>query len=137
MSIECRLVLVGILTFAGCASAPTQPAGDPAVPAASAAAPEPGAATGLAAAPGSGPAAASEPGGSPGNTPAAATTEPLRTVEVAKLADANPVTCRDMLVQGSNQQRVQCMTRNDWKVFDQAQRIWAQDMLLRMQGLKR
>jgi hypothetical protein len=54
------------------------------------------------AAPGSGPAAASEPGGSPGNTAAAATTEPLRTVEVAKLADANPVTCRDMLVQGSN-----------------------------------
>lgn len=143
MSIECRLVLVGILAFAGCASAPTQPAGVPAVPAASgstaapAASAESAVATGLAAAPESGTAPASETENSARAAPAVAKTAPLPTVEVAKLADANPVTCRDMLVPGSNQQRVRCMTRSDWKVFEQAQRIWAQDLLLRMQGLKR
>jgi hypothetical protein len=70
-------------------------------------------------------------------TPTAAAAEAVPTVEVAKLADTNPVTCRDMLIQGSNVMRTQCMTRNDWKVYDQAQRVWARDMLLRMQGLKR
>jgi hypothetical protein len=153
MTIECRLALVGILVFAGCASAPKQPAGSAAVPAAStsastpesggatafAAAPEPGAATAFAAAPESAaaPATASASTGSAGGTAAPAATGAAPTVEVAKLADTNPVTCRDMLVQGSNQMRRRCMTRNDWKVFDQAQRIWAQDLLLRMQGLKR
>ena len=139
MSIEYRLLLVGILAFAGCASAPTEPAGGPAVSPArtSAASPESGGATSLAAAPESGAAPASETKRSSGDTAVGAAAENVRTVEVAKLADTNPVTCRDMLVPGSNQQRMRCMTRNDWKVFDQAQRIWAQDMLLRMQGLKR
>jgi hypothetical protein len=138
MSIECRLVLVGILAFAGCASAPQQPAGSRAAPVASAStAPESGIATGLAAAPASAAATASETEGSAGGTSAAATTEGAPTVQIAKLADPNPVTCRDQLIQGSNVLRTRCMTRADWKVYEQAQRIWAQEMLLRMQGLKR
>jgi hypothetical protein len=139
MTIECRLVLVGILVFAGCASAPKEPVGSAALPAglASAAAPASGVAVEFAAAAGSGAATGSEDEGAAGGTAAAATTEGAPTVQVAKLGDTNPVTCRDMLVQGSKQMRRRCMTRNDWKVFDQAQRIWAQDLLLRMQGLKR
>ena len=127
MTVECRLVLAGILAFAGCASAPKEPPQNPVAPAAEASA----------AAQASGAATASATEGAAGDTAAAATAEGVPTVAVAKLADANPVTCRDMLVQGSNQMRTRCMTRNDWKVFDQAQRIWAQDMLMRMQGLKR
>jgi hypothetical protein len=127
MSIECRFVLAGVLTFAGCASAPEQPAknADVATAGASAAAPAPQAAT------------ASQIEGTPGDAVAVATTEGVPNIEVAKLGDTNPVTCRDMLIQGSNVLRTQCMTRNDWKVYDQAQRVWAQDMLLRMQGFKR
>jgi hypothetical protein len=127
MSIECRLVLVGILAFSGCASAPTRPAESPAAPAASA----------FAAAPASGAATASETEGAAGGSGAAAKTEAIPIVEASKLSDTNPVTCRDLLIQGSNVLRTQCMTRNDWKVFEQAQRLWAQDMLLRMQGMKR
>jgi hypothetical protein len=119
MSVECRLVLAGILAFSGCASAPQAPLVNPAIPAASARA------------------SASETDGAAGDTAAAAATAAVPSVEVSKLADTNPVTCRDMLIHGSNVLRTQCMTRNDWKVFDQAERIWAQDMLLRMQGFKR
>ncbi len=127
MTIECRLVLVGILAFAGCASAPKRPAETAAVPAASASA----------AALASGAASASETEGAAGGTAAAARTEGVPTIEVSKLVDPNPVTCRDLLIQGSNVLRTQCMTRNDWKVWDQARRLWAQDFLLRMQGFKR
>jgi hypothetical protein len=126
MSVECRLVLAGILAFAGCASAPKQ-AESPTVPAASASA----------AAPASGIATASETEGAAGGTGAAAATEGVPTIEISKLADTNPVTCHDLLIPGSNVLRTQCMTRHDWKVFEQAQQIWAQDMLLRMQGFKR
>jgi len=127
MTIECRLVLVGILAFAGCASAPKRPAETAAVPAASASA----------AALASGAASASETEGAAGGTAAAARTEGVPTIEVSKLVDTNPVTCRDLLILGSNVLRTQCMTRNDWKVWDQARRLWAQDFLLRMQGFKR
>jgi hypothetical protein len=127
MNVECRAVLVAILAFSGCASAPRQAAEKPAVPAAEASA------TALA----SGAATASDTEGAASDTAAAATAEGVRTVEVAKLADPNPVTCRDLLIQGSNVLHTQCMTRSDWKVWDQAQRIWARDMLLRMQGFKR
>ena len=72
-----------------------------------------------------------------GDTASAATAEAVQTVEVAKLADTNPVTCRDILIQGSNVLRTQCMTRNDWKIWNRAQEIWAQDMVLRMQHMKR
>ena len=139
MTIECRLVLVGILAFAGCASAPKRPAETAAVPAASAsaAAVASGAASAFAAAAASGAASASETEGAAGGTAAAAGTEDVPTIEVSKLVDTNPVTCRDLLVQGSNVLRTQCMTRNDWKVWDQARRLWAQDFLLRMQGFKR
>jgi hypothetical protein len=128
VSTECRLVLAGILIFAGCASAPEQSAEKPIVPTADAST----------APPASGAATAPETEGTPGDTAAVATIKGgVPAVEIAKLADTNPVTCRDMLIHGSNVLRTQCMTRNDWKVYDQAQRIWAQDMLLRMQGLKR
>ena len=115
MNIKCRLVLVGTLTFAGCASAPEQPAESPAVAAL----------------------VAAEAEGAADSTGSAAPTEGFPTIELSKLVDTNPVTCRDLLITGSNVMRTQCMTRHDWKIWDQAQRIWAQDMLLRMQGLKR
>jgi uncharacterized lipoprotein YajG len=127
MTVECRLVLAGILAFAGCASAPKQPAENPAVPAAEASA----------TAHASGVATASGTERAASDTAAAATTDGVPSVEVSTLTDTNPVTCRDLLIQGSNVLRTQCMTRNDWKVWDQAQRLWAQDLLLRMQGFKR
>jgi len=127
MTIECRLVLVGILAFAGCASAPKRPAETAAVPAASASV----------AALASGAATASETEGAAGGTAAAVRTEGVPTIEASTLVDPNPVTCRDMLIQGSNVLRTQCMTRNDWKVWAQAQQRWAQDFLLRAQGFKR
>jgi uncharacterized lipoprotein YajG len=127
MSTECRLVLAGILLFAGCASAPQAPVESPAVPAASASAPAQASAV----------ANASETEGVAGDTASAATAEAVQTVEVAKLADTNPVTCRDILIQGSNVLRKQCMTRNDWKTWNRAQELWAQDMVLRMQHMKR
>ena len=127
MTVECRLVLAGILAFAGCASEPRQPAENPAVPAAE---------TSATAHP-SGVATASGTEGAVSDTAAAAATDGVPSVEVSTLADTNPVTCRDLLIQGSNVLRTQCMTRKDWKVWDQAQRLWAQDLLLRMQGFKR
>jgi hypothetical protein len=127
MNIECRLVLAGILAFAGCASAPQAPVERPAVPAASASAPPQASAV----------ANASETEGAAGDTASAATAEAVQTVEVAKLADTNPITCRDILIQGSNVLRTQCMTRDGWKTWKRAQEIWAQDMVLRMQHMKR
>ena len=121
MSTECRLVLAGILLFAGCASAPQAPVESPAVPAASASAPAQASAV----------ANASETEGVAGDTASAATAEAVQTV------DTNPVTCRDILIQGSNVLRKQCMTRNDWKTWNRAQELWAQDMVLRMQHMKR
>ena len=129
MTVECRLLLAGILVFAGCASAPRQPVQDPAAPAAEV--------QSIAQASGAATATASAAEGAASDKVAAAPTERVREIEVAKLADTNPVTCRDLLIQGSNVLHTQCMTRNDWKVWDQAERIWAQDMLLRMQGFKR
>jgi hypothetical protein len=81
----------------------------------------------------------SEAEGAAGNAvvAAAAPTGSVPTVEISSVADNNPVTCRDLLITGSNVIRMQCMTRNDWKIWDEAQRLWAKDMLLRMQGLKR
>jgi hypothetical protein len=127
MSTECRLVLAGILVFAGCASAPQAPGENAVIPAAGVSAPAQASAA----------ATDSNIEGAGGDTARTAKPEAVPTVEVAKLADTNPVTCRDMLIQGSNVLRTQCKTRNDWKVYDQAQRVWAQDLLLRMQGFKR
>jgi hypothetical protein len=127
MSTECRLVLAGILAFAGCASAPEAPVQNAAAPVASASVPAQARAA----------ASASQSEGATGDAASAATAAGVPTVEVAKLADTNPVTCRDVLIQGSNVLRTQCMTRNDWKTWQRAQEIWAQDMVLRMQHMKR
>jgi len=127
MSTECRLVLAGILVFAGCASAPQAPVENPAVLAAGASVPAQASAA----------ANPSETERPAGDTAAATTAEAVPTIEVAQLADTNPVTCRDVLIQGSNVLRTQCMTRDGWKTWKRAQEIWAQDMVLRMQHMKR
>ena len=114
MSFKCRLSVIATLVLAGCASAPERPAETTAVPA-------------------SVPVEA-EGGAGAAATAATAATGIVPAVDVATLADNNPVSCRDLLLPNSNVMRLQCMTRSDWKKWDQAQRLWAQDMLRRMQG---
>jgi ABC-type Fe3+-hydroxamate transport system substrate-binding protein len=44
------------------------------------------------------------------------------------------VTCREMLQQASNQIVRRCMTVANWRTYDRAQELWAQQQLRLMQG---
>ena len=50
-----------------------------------------------------------------------------------EIADAE-VVCRLMLQNASNQLVQRCMSRQDWRTYERAQEIWAQQMLRQMQG---
>lgn len=76
-----------------------------------------------------------------GDTPVGATDPEINVVTEDELlvatdeeiADAE-IVCRLMLQNASNQLVQRCMSRRDWRTYERAQEMWAQQMLRQMQG---
>jgi hypothetical protein len=68
----------------------------------------------------------------------AAANDPVDVVEVAvdptEEAHSEPLICRQMLQPASNQIIRRCGTKDQWKTYDRAQEIWAQQQLRIFQG---
>jgi hypothetical protein len=47
---------------------------------------------------------------------------------------ANRVTCREMLKPASNVIVTRCLSGHDWKIYERARELWAQEMLRTIQG---
>jgi len=61
--------------------------------------------------------------------------EPIVVDAAALVKDSGvEITCRDMLQTASNTMRTRCMTRDDWKRFEQAEARQAAETVRRMQG---
>lgn len=126
-------VMLATIFAAGCASAPERASGPSAAPppaAVSAQAPQQDVvATGVGAE-----AAAAAPAVT--GAAAAEATTAQAVVEASELTQnaGSIVTCRDVLITGSNVMTMRCMTRDDWERFAHMQMLEAQEMLRKMQG---
>jgi hypothetical protein len=56
------------------------------------------------------------------------------TVDANSLDPGSVVKCKDMLRPASNVIQTRCMSRDDWKRYERAEALWAQQQLRLMQG---
>ena len=61
---------------------------------------------------------------------------PVMVVDAAELIAREPprVVCREILKQGSNVHILQCMTAENWKIFERAEALNAASIVRMMQG---
>jgi len=67
---------------------------------------------------------------------AADTAAPVTVVDAAELIarEPPPVVCREILKQGSNVHILQCMTAENWRIFERAEALNAASIVRMMQG---
>jgi NAD(P)H-hydrate repair Nnr-like enzyme with NAD(P)H-hydrate dehydratase domain len=115
------LTVLVVLIFAGCASAPEQ------ATLADAAATHSGS--------GQTAFAVGSDGAPDSSASAVEEEEPtLAVLDASTFYPGSVVVCKDMLKPGSNVVITQCMTRDDWKRFERALELQAQQMLRQWQG---